>query len=218
MAESADSSVLPLLPSILHMGQLRVFFPSCTDPRLMSRGCGELAGLYYNLKAFSVVPLSLQQCYHCLLSLCCSYVASGSTAVLIHSDGSASLSWPEGSMAATLDPEEPPPAGSIASSSGFPSGSSVAPIKGYRLLAMYRTVTGVAASFDSSGGFVQWPNGNLMLVWNKRDGTAYSPDGRATHNFTSRRWGTGVACTPHMKRVMILLVQQLDPCRVLAVC
>lgn len=115
------------------------------------------------------------------------YLASGSAAVLIHSDGSASLTWPEGSMAATLDAEEPPPNGSIASTGGSSTASSLPLIKGYRLLAMYRTITGVAASFDSSGGFVQWPNGQLMLVWNKKDGTAYGPDGRVTHTFNNRR-------------------------------
>jgi hypothetical protein len=53
---------------------------------------------------------------------------------------------------------------------------------------MHHTITGVAASFDSTGGFVQWPNGQLMLVWNRKDGTAYGPDGRVTHTFNNRRW------------------------------
>lgn len=103
--------------------------------------------------------------------------------MLVHSDGSASITWPEGGMAASLDAEEAPPAGSI----GSGTGSSTPPIKGYRMLAMYRSITGVAASFDSSGGFVQWPSGQLMLVWDKKDGTAYAPDGRVTHSFTNRR-------------------------------
>jgi hypothetical protein len=115
----------------------------------------------------------------------CRYPATGSPAVLIHSDGSASLSWPEGSMAATLDPENHVVPGSMASTSS--SAGAPAPIKGYRLLAMYRTITGVAASFDSTGGFVQWPSGQLMLVWNRKDGTAYGPDGRVTHTFNNRR-------------------------------
>jgi hypothetical protein len=87
-------------------------------------------------------------------------------------------------MAASLDAEEAPPAGSIGSGTGS---STPPPIKGYRMLAMYRSITGVAASFDSSGGFVQWPSGQLMLVWDKKDGTAYAPDGRVTHSFTNRR-------------------------------
>lgn len=124
-----------------------------------------------------------------VLVAACRYPTTGSPAVLIHSDGSANVTWPEGSMAATLDPEEPPVAGSIASTSSSSPGAP-APIKGYRLLAMYRTITGVAASFDSTGGFVQWPNGQLMLVWNRKDGTAYGPDGRVTHTFNNRRWAT----------------------------
>jgi hypothetical protein len=54
---------------------------------------------------------------------------------------------------------------------------------------MYRSITCVAASFDSSGGFVQWPNGQLMLVWSRkeREGTAYGPDGRVTHTFSGSR-------------------------------
>ena len=111
----------------------------------------------------------------------CRYTASGGSAVLIHSDGSASLAWPEGSLAVTLDVEEVVPA-----SSRRP-GTSTPPIKGYRMLAMYRSITGVAASFDSSGGFVQWPNGQLMLVWDGKDGKAYAPDGAVTHSFTNRR-------------------------------
>lgn len=122
----------------------------------------------------------------------CRYQASGSTAVLIHSNGSASLTWPEGGMAASLDPEEALQTGGTASSTRSTSSSVSAtspPIQGYRLLAMYRSITCVAASFDSSGGFVQWPNGQLMLVWSKkeRQGTAYGPDGRITHTFSSRR-------------------------------
>jgi hypothetical protein len=89
-------------------------------------------------------------------------------------------------MAATLDAEVPPAAGSAAANAGA-SSSSMPPIKGYRLLAMYRSIVGVAASFDSNGGFVQWPNGQLMLVWDRKEGTAYGPDGRATHRFTNKR-------------------------------
>lgn len=95
-------------------------------------------------------------------------------------------------MAVTLIPEDPPAAGSIASSTSSNAAvSTVAPIKGYRLLAMYRNVTGVAASFDSSGGFAQWPNGQLMLVWNKlkREGRAYNADGTTSCSFTARRCG-----------------------------
>jgi hypothetical protein len=89
-------------------------------------------------------------------------------------------------MAATLDAEAPPAAGSAAvHASGIPN--STPPIKGYRLLAMYRSIVGVAASFDSNGGFVQWPNGQLMLVWDRKKGTAYGPDGRTTHRFTNKR-------------------------------
>lgn len=96
-------------------------------------------------------------------------------------------------MAATLDPEEPPPPGSMASgSAGVSNSSSTAPpIRGYRLLAMHRNVAGaqlqVAASFDSNGGFVQYPNGQLMLVWDKKEGTVYEANGRVTHKFTNKR-------------------------------
>lgn len=91
-------------------------------------------------------------------------------AVEVRSDGSAAIQWPEGSMAAALDVES--------SMNGA-----------YRLLAMYRSVTGAAASFDSNGGFVQYPTGSLMLVWNKKDGigTCYGPDGAITHSFNSRK-------------------------------
>lgn len=97
--------------------------------------------------------------------------SGGTAAVTVRSDGSASLLWPDGSMAATLDAE-----------TGFDGA--------YRLLAMYRSIVGVAASFDSNGGFVQYPAGGLMLVWNKKDGigTAYAPDGAVTHSFNSRRY------------------------------
>ncbi len=88
-------------------------------------------------------------------------------------------------MAVSLDAEDPPPTGSIASGTGH--SNTLPPIKGYRMLAMYRSITGVAASFDSSGGFVQWPSGQLMLVWDKKEGKAYAPDGRVSHTFTSRR-------------------------------
>lgn len=109
--------------------------------------------------------------------------------MLIHSNGSASLTFPEGGMAASLDPEEAPPTGGSRSTSSSSVSATSPPIQGYRLLAMYRSITCVAASFDSSGGFVQWPNGQLMLVWSKkeRQGTAYAPDGRITHTFSSRR-------------------------------
>jgi hypothetical protein len=136
------------------------------------------------------------------MCLLCRYEGSAWTASTISSDGSASLTWPEGAMAASLDPEEPSPAGSIASSGGAPLGSSsrvgaaaVPPILGYRMLAMYRSIVGVAVSCDSSGGFVQWPNGQLMLVWNKKEGgTAYDPDGRVTHTFSSKRCVCVCAC------------------------
>jgi hypothetical protein len=107
----------------------------------------------------------------CVLRSSCRYEHStaAAAAVLVRSDGSAALQWPDGAMAATLDPEDS--AGS------------------YRLLAMYRSVVGVAASFDSSGGFVQYPSGALMLVWNRKDGDGkcYLPDGTITHSFNSRR-------------------------------
>jgi hypothetical protein len=108
----------------------------------------------------------------CLLRFVCRYEHStAAAAVLVSSDGSAALQWPDGSMAATLDPDDSAAGG------------------GYRLLAMYRSVVGVAASFDGSGGFVQHPSGALMLVWNKKDGEGkcYLPDGSITHSFNSRR-------------------------------
>lgn len=96
---------------------------------------------------------------------------AAAAAVVVRSDGSAALQWPDGAMAASLDPQADDSAG------------------GYRLLAMYRSVVGVAASFDASGGFVQYPSGALMLVWNKKDGEGkcYAPDGSITHGFNSRR-------------------------------
>ncbi|WIA12131.1 hypothetical protein OEZ85_012204 [Tetradesmus obliquus] len=95
---------------------------------------------------------------------------AAAAAVVVRSNGSAALQWPDGAMAASLDPQADDSAG------------------GYRLLAMYRSVVGVAASFDASGGFVQYPSGALMLVWNKKDGEGkcYAPDGSITHSFNSR--------------------------------
>eukprot|EP00775_Hariotina_reticulata_P003626 gene3626-3888_t len=95
-----------------------------------------------------------------------------SAAVVVRSDGSMSCTWPEGGLAVSLDPEEQ-------------GGRSI----GYRLLAMYPTGSCVAVSFDSSGGFVQYPGGQLMLVWSRKDGggTCYAADGTITHTFSSKK-------------------------------
>lgn len=102
----------------------------------------------------------------------CRYAGNdtGPAAVDVRGDGSAAVQWPDGAMAASLDTE---------------TGMNAA----YRVLAMYRSVVGVAASFDSNGGFVQYPDGSIMLVWNKKDGigTCYAPDGSITHSFNSRK-------------------------------
>lgn len=100
-------------------------------------------------------------------------------AVTVRSDGSASLLWPEGGVACTLD--RAPDAGG-----------------GYRLLAMHRSVVCVAASWDSGGGFAQWPNGGLALVWGEKDGSgaAYEREGGARRALRRRRRGSAVLAEP----------------------
>jgi hypothetical protein len=111
----------------------------------------------------------------------------------VRSDGSASLLWPDGSVAVTLD---------IADSGG-----------GYRLLAMHKSVVCVAASWDSNGGFAQWPNGALALVWGNKDGSgaAYGPDGGARRALQRRRRGRDVLAEPLRLALDQHFVLQLSP-------
>lgn len=66
------------------------------------------------------------------------------TAVTIRSDGTATASWTDGGLAVTVDPED--------------EGG------GFKLFAMYRGSGMAAASFDRSGGYVQFPNGAIFRL------------------------------------------------------
>ncbi|GIL46629.1 hypothetical protein Vafri_3582 [Volvox africanus] len=118
----------------------------------------------------------------------------GGKAVVVRRDGSAAAFWPGGDMAVTVDAEYGNAYATLAGSSegssdgsgeadGSSSRASVAPVS-YKMMVMYRA-GGVAVSWDTMGGFVQYPSGGLMLMYSRStgSGTCYSPSGEIT-----RRW------------------------------
>ncbi|KAF8071224.1 hypothetical protein HT031_001307 [Scenedesmus sp. PABB004] len=149
----------------------------------------------------------------CPLSPAPRYIGSTASgpAVLVRSDGSAALTWPDGSLAASLDAADDGAGG------GAAAGAAAAPPASYRLLAMHRSVLGVAASFDAGGGFAQYADGSLALVWSARDGggTAYAPGGAVTHAFNTRRRGAAPRCDvvlhlgPHLTATFVAATREL---------
>ncbi|KAG2484683.1 hypothetical protein HYH03_016512 [Edaphochlamys debaryana] len=136
----------------------------------------------------------------------------GGRGIVVRRDGSASAFWPGGDMAVTVDVDYGSPAALAAataaaeSSLGDDASSSdgagdraaawpsllTTPLP-YKMMAMYRA-GGVAVSWEEAGGFVQYPNGGLMLLYNKTTGagSCYSPAGEIT-----RRWrDPGAAPSP----------------------
>ncbi len=92
-------------------------------------------------------------------------------AVAVRRDGSAAAYWPSGDMAVTVDAEYGSGTGQPAEDAGRESTAADTAPSSYRMMAMYRTGSGVAVSWDATGGFVQYPTGGLMLMYSSTNGT-----------------------------------------------
>lgn len=120
-------------------------------------------------------------------------------AVVVRGDGSACVYYPSGDLAASLDPDNTTSSstGRASGGGGKADGSRGSSAGGgrFRLLAMYAGSNGnVAASYDSGGGFVQYPSGALALLVSGSSGlgTHYNPGGAVLRRWHLRRCDDGM--------------------------
>jgi hypothetical protein len=92
--------------------------------------------------------------------------------VTLRRNGTGSVSWPSGGLAASADLD---------------------PASGYRLMAMFdatgaSVAANVALSSDGGSGFAQYASGAMALTWKRREaGAHFGPGGEVLARWNNRK-------------------------------